>query len=519
MEVMKQFFFFGLLAVVLLPVVFVFAETPEDAGAVIEFPYYKKEERWIYTCEKEITNCRHESGTHTVAQVGKSTHADTLKNLTIGQIPILGGVVIAQSSLTLVSSKKEETQYQSWYVSQYGVTERSKNYIYKTFFGPLSLITKKFGRSEGTLTETEKGPHARPSVVMPIDSLDIEKRAYTSNGKKITTKTAQSGVITDYAVIENSRAMLRLTARDAIIILPSSMKEIVKNLPKDLLKGAVEEGIDHGIVLLPGGFIISGMGVMSPVTGKVKDAIFRDNPMWNVPLLVQVTALVSNGSEIEERPVPCTTIKVAKKTLDANCRVTVSISKKQQMRDITPQTNAAYYRYDISLTGPATKQAQAPRSSFFASIAEFFGLAQASVGGAEDEEEVPVDQNGFLIVEGADREDLPLPETESSIVPNLPSISSDISDVASESIFDTVSVDLKVNGQDGPIEVEKRDRIVLSWISEGATRCRGVWSRNDIKLSGTAAGRITRPVSIKIACINADGERADDEVRVNVSSS
>lgn len=94
---------------------------------------------------------------------------------------------------------------------------------------------------------------------------------------------------------------------------------------------------------------------------------------------------------------------------------------------------------------------------------------------------------------------------------------SNLSDVSPDSIFDTVSVDLKVNGQDGPIEVEKRDRIVLSWISEGATRCRGVWQKNDIKLSGTAAGRITRPVTVKIACINADGERADDEVRVNVT--
>ena len=93
---------------------------------------------------------------------------------------------------------------------------------------------------------------------------------------------------------------------------------------------------------------------------------------------------------------------------------------------------------------------------------------------------------------------------------------SNLGDLANESIFDTVSVNLKVNGQDGPVEVEKRSRIVLSWISEGATRCRGVWSKNDIKLSGTAAGRITRDATIKVACINADGERADDAVVVNV---
>ncbi|TSC83699.1 MAG: hypothetical protein G01um101417_433 [Parcubacteria group bacterium Gr01-1014_17] len=92
-----------------------------------------------------------------------------------------------------------------------------------------------------------------------------------------------------------------------------------------------------------------------------------------------------------------------------------------------------------------------------------------------------------------------------------------LTDLADESIFDTVSVDLKVNGQDGPIEVEKKARIVLSWISDGATRCRGVWSKKDLKLSGTSAGRISRSATIKIACINADGELAEDSVGVNIT--
>src|SRR3989338_7447873 len=91
-------------------------------------------------------------------------------------------------------------------------------------------------------------------------------------------------------------------------------------------------------------------------------------------------------------------------------------------------------------------------------------------------------------------------------------------DVGFEGVFDSsVSVDLKVNRQDGPVEVEKGDKIAVSWISEGASRCRGNWSKNDIKLSGTVAGRISRSAVIKVACINKEGERDDDSVVVNVS--
>jgi hypothetical protein len=88
----------------------------------------------------------------------------------------------------------------------------------------------------------------------------------------------------------------------------------------------------------------------------------------------------------------------------------------------------------------------------------------------------------------------------------------------SENIFDTLSVDLKVNSSDGPVEIATGGRITLSWISEGATRCRGVWSKSDLKLSGTATGKINKSVAIKIACINEDGDRVDDSVTVNVQN-
>lgn len=84
-------------------------------------------------------------------------------------------------------------------------------------------------------------------------------------------------------------------------------------------------------------------------------------------------------------------------------------------------------------------------------------------------------------------------------------------------IFDAVSIDVKVNGSDGPVEVAAGSRIVVSWVSDGAFRCRGNWSRQDIKPTGSVAGRISRSVTIKAACIDREGNRDDDFVVVNVT--
>lgn len=85
-----------------------------------------------------------------------------------------------------------------------------------------------------------------------------------------------------------------------------------------------------------------------------------------------------------------------------------------------------------------------------------------------------------------------------------------------ESIFDTPSVDLKVNGSDGPVEVKAGERMVISWISEGATRCRAVWSKDDIKLAGAIAGKLSKSVTVKVACVDEEKNRVDDSVIVKV---
>src|SRR3989344_6213835 len=90
-----------------------------------------------------------------------------------------------------------------------------------------------------------------------------------------------------------------------------------------------------------------------------------------------------------------------------------------------------------------------------------------------------------------------------------------------ENIFDTLSVDLKINGSDGPVEVAVGDRITISWESDGAKRCRSNFSKKDLPLNGKVSGRLSRSlvgsITVRIACIDADGNREDDTVVLKIT--
>ncbi|TSC83858.1 MAG: hypothetical protein G01um101417_425 [Parcubacteria group bacterium Gr01-1014_17] len=92
-----------------------------------------------------------------------------------------------------------------------------------------------------------------------------------------------------------------------------------------------------------------------------------------------------------------------------------------------------------------------------------------------------------------------------------------------ENIFDTLSVDLKVNGSDGLVEVAVGSRITISWESDGAKRCKGNWSKKDLLLDGKISGKlgssVVNAITVRIACIDGDGNRADDSVLLKITGS
>lgn len=91
-----------------------------------------------------------------------------------------------------------------------------------------------------------------------------------------------------------------------------------------------------------------------------------------------------------------------------------------------------------------------------------------------------------------------------------------------DNVFDTLSVDLKVNGSDGPVNVASGSRITISWESDNAKRCRGNWSKKDLPLNGKISGKLSRSlttsVTVRMACIDADGNREDDSVVLKITN-
>lgn len=88
------------------------------------------------------------------------------------------------------------------------------------------------------------------------------------------------------------------------------------------------------------------------------------------------------------------------------------------------------------------------------------------------------------------------------------------------------SVDLKVNGSDGPITVANGANITVSWSSTNATECRasGAWNDTDWvgprPTSGSHSYTITGSLTYTIRCSRpGELESAEDSVQVNVSGS
>lgn len=596
MNKMKRILFFGFvflisgITFVKAQSVNVSASTEENATAIIDYPYYKKTERWVFNCLGGNL-CNNLQGKRTEEKIGESTRGNFLKKIA-GEIPVIG-IGVGLSSLNEKSSKKVTEVYQPWYTKSYGITNYIKDHTYKIFKNPITIISGKFLTGEGKIEESAGGPKGYHKTTPTSDSTNIEILPQKGTGK-VTVHS--ENVTTELSVVEESDAFLMLGVR----ISGSALKELAKELPVNLAKGAA----DMGIEMLPGGFVVTGSGILNPVTDKMEKIITR-YPTYLVPLSVKVFALIPNPSpvyavwEIEEKPVPCDAITVAGKKLDSDCRVTIAMDKKHMVRKVTPEAKVPYYKYEVTLAGPITKQAWAHTSPLMAAIYSLLGRPLED----STSEEVVLDEDGFIVVPGWDDEKLPLASEDAqtlassscgdtngdgrvttldialmrkhilglgaldvdsidradinrdsavstldiallrrkilgdgsfpfscSAVPfdltatsfddlgTQPTPSPTLNDVTTDSIFDTISVNLKVNGQDESVTVAPGSRIIVSWISDGATRCKANWSKTDIKLSGTVAGRIKRPVTIKATCINADGERADDEVKVNVSS-
>jgi hypothetical protein len=84
-----------------------------------------------------------------------------------------------------------------------------------------------------------------------------------------------------------------------------------------------------------------------------------------------------------------------------------------------------------------------------------------------------------------------------------------------------VNVDLKANNSDGPITLNFRDYLTLSWTSQNATSCQasGDWSGSkSISGSQTVQLNSVKTYIFTLTCQNSSNQTATDSVQVNVGA-
>jgi len=377
-------------------------DAEDKVGAMIDYPYYKKTERWVFKC-REGTTCNSLQSKWTEEKTGESTKGKFIKGL-VSEIPGIG-LAVGLSSQNQKSSKKTIEVYQPWYAADkggYGITKKTTDHTYKIIRNPIAILPggKDFLSEEGKISEVTEGPRGFRKTTPTNDAPNIEILHQKGEGK-VTVRS--ENVTEELSIKEESEAFLYLYSK----ISGNQLKELVKEMPVALAKDAA----DYGMAMIPGGFVINKIGITGAITDKMEKVITR-YPTYLVPLSVQVFELIPNPSppyavwEIEEKPVPCGSITVAKKKLDSNCRVAIPMDKKHMVKNITPEVpkdKAAYYRYEIALAGPI-KQAQAHISPHAAVIYSLLGRPLEN----STDEEIVIDENGFVVVPWWDNEDLPI---------------------------------------------------------------------------------------------------------------
>mgnify|MGYP003392557541 CR=1 FL=1 len=378
---MKKYLFYSLFAGLFILFLFVTGaeaqNTQDQAGALLVHPNYKKTELLTYICENGTDTCSHEQS--------KRSELKWEKSVTFTVLAARMGVPVSDIQ---TASKHDTTKYRSYFTKLYGLKTCESEHTYKSFMGLLSVFTPtKIGTAETklhTFCTGEKGADygTQSQYISPPDIL------YEPQIGGFTVTVPSQGFSVKHEVTEKGPSM--------IILLPPDVKDEnqVKKFAGDLIKSEIQGKL--------------------PIVGSIiVNKFLEDN--WLVPLLVKVTELVpvvANGSiSFEEKSVPCKDVNVAGQTLDSDCHVTFTMTKRKPALDVTPSTKATYYRYEIKLAGPILKkqnaQAYIQPSSLFAAVSESLGPTQSS-NNNDEVSTVNLDPNGFWLIDGWDNEDLPI---------------------------------------------------------------------------------------------------------------
>src|SRR3989344_625159 len=63
------------------------------------------------------------------------------------------------------------------------------------------------------------------------------------------------------------------------------------------------------------------------------------------------------------------------------------------------------------------------------------------------------------------------------------------------------AIDVKVNGQDGPLFLTKDSKITISWNGKGSRSCTGNWTKRTIKTRGKQTGKLSASQIVDLTCM------------------
>jgi len=80
------------------------------------------------------------------------------------------------------------------------------------------------------------------------------------------------------------------------------------------------------------------------------------------------------------------------------------------------------------------------------------------------------------------------------------------------------SLTVTVNGSAGTLAVPSGSRLEIRWSAVGASACAGDWTASALKTHGTQFGRITKPRSFTVMCVDGKGRTVKKSVTVRFTS-
>ena len=152
-------------------------DAEEKVGAMIDYPYYKKTERWMFKC-LEGAHCNNLQSKWTEEKTGEATNGNFIKGL-VSEIPGIG-IAVGLSSMNAKSSEKTIEVYQPWYAADkeggYGITKKTTNHTYKKIGNPIALFKggKDYGSVETKIVAVAEGPRGYSRTILTDDAPDIE---------------------------------------------------------------------------------------------------------------------------------------------------------------------------------------------------------------------------------------------------------------------------------------------------------------------------------------------------------